>query len=197
MFCPNCGNNCGDAKFCSECGQDLRNLNLSNTETKVPESLKAEMPEPPIGRYENMDHNYVELDADSIIFGKKPLLMSATRRSIPYSSVKAVAYADGVKLRTGGYLSVQEEGNLSGPKNSVKDAVADETSITFSWKENAAFLKVYEFLRITQSGHPRITRQKSGLQFFRRQVGLLMQRGRAVDLHLLTLQQQMTWMMSP
>lgn len=23
MFCPNCGNNCGDAKFCSECGTKL------------------------------------------------------------------------------------------------------------------------------------------------------------------------------
>jgi hypothetical protein len=24
MFCPNCGQDCGTAKFCSECGQDLR-----------------------------------------------------------------------------------------------------------------------------------------------------------------------------
>ena len=24
MFCPNCGQDCGSAKFCSECGQDLR-----------------------------------------------------------------------------------------------------------------------------------------------------------------------------
>jgi hypothetical protein len=24
MFCPNCGQDCGDAKFCSECGQNLR-----------------------------------------------------------------------------------------------------------------------------------------------------------------------------
>lgn len=24
MFCPNCGNNCGDANFCSNCGHDLK-----------------------------------------------------------------------------------------------------------------------------------------------------------------------------
>ena len=24
MFCPNCGNNCGDANFCSKCGFDIR-----------------------------------------------------------------------------------------------------------------------------------------------------------------------------
>ena len=27
MFCPNCGNNCGDAKFCSNCGQKLEKTN--------------------------------------------------------------------------------------------------------------------------------------------------------------------------
>lgn len=30
MFCPNCGNNCGDANFCSNCGQDLRRIVTSN-----------------------------------------------------------------------------------------------------------------------------------------------------------------------
>ena len=24
MFCPNCGNNCGDANFCPNCGQRLK-----------------------------------------------------------------------------------------------------------------------------------------------------------------------------
>jgi len=33
MFCPNCGNDCGDAKFCSECGENLRN----NQTQAVPE----------------------------------------------------------------------------------------------------------------------------------------------------------------
>lgn len=24
MFCPNCGNNCGDANFCSNCGHQMK-----------------------------------------------------------------------------------------------------------------------------------------------------------------------------
>lgn len=29
MFCPNCGNNCGEANFCPKCGQNLRETTFS------------------------------------------------------------------------------------------------------------------------------------------------------------------------
>lgn len=35
MFCPNCGNDCGDAKFCSECGWDLRGVRIKNCAPEV------------------------------------------------------------------------------------------------------------------------------------------------------------------
>lgn len=161
MFCPNCGNNCGDANFCSECGQDLREVKLGEIQNfAVTESMRAKtsevekadapgfaMPNPPIGRYENLDREYIELDESSVTFYKKPILMKATKRTIPYGSVKAVAYMEGVKFRTGGFLSIQEQGNSENLKTTVQDAVTDERSISFSWKENADFLKVYEFLK--------------------------------------------------
>lgn len=40
MFCPNCGNNCGDARFCSECGckiaSDSRNVSEQYPPLKEP-----------------------------------------------------------------------------------------------------------------------------------------------------------------
>ena len=37
MFCPNCGNNCGDSRFCSNCGQKLERTNyVSAAKTEYP-----------------------------------------------------------------------------------------------------------------------------------------------------------------
>ena len=38
MFCPNCGNNCGNAKFCSECGTRL-SCGLDMQKSHAPEQL--------------------------------------------------------------------------------------------------------------------------------------------------------------
>lgn len=36
MFCPNCGNNCGDANFCSKCGCNLKGIVVtSSTKSKT------------------------------------------------------------------------------------------------------------------------------------------------------------------
>ena len=34
MFCPNCGTDCGEAKFCSECGTKLHRPNETNCTTR-------------------------------------------------------------------------------------------------------------------------------------------------------------------
>ena len=141
MFCPNCGKDCGDAKFCSECGQDLRSANEVA-------AMDSKIPEPPVGIYENHDRDYVEMDATSITFCRNPLLGKTTKRTIRYDQIEAVSFAQAVKLRWGGFLSIQKRGGSSKPKSTVQDAVADETSITFSWKQNDDFLKVFDFLKV-------------------------------------------------
>lgn len=141
MFCPNCGKNCGDANFCSECGQDLRSTNeVATIETKIPE--------PPVGIYKNHDRDYVEMDTTSITFCRNPFLGKTTKRTIRYDQIEAVSFAQAVKLRWGGFLSIQKRGGYSKPKSTVQDAVVDETSITFSWKQNDDFLKVFDFLKV-------------------------------------------------
>ena len=40
MFCPNCGKDCGDAKFCSECGQKLQNTHEQVTASREYPPLK-------------------------------------------------------------------------------------------------------------------------------------------------------------
>lgn len=47
MFCPNCGNNCGDANFCSSCGTRLKEVVTASTADSVLDE-KAEL----VRRYE-------------------------------------------------------------------------------------------------------------------------------------------------
>ena len=91
LFCPNCGKDCGDAKFCSECGQALRSTNEVA-------AMDAKIPEPPVGIYENHDRDYVEMDATSITFCRNPFLGKTTKRTIRYDQIEAVSFAQAVKL---------------------------------------------------------------------------------------------------
>lgn len=43
MFCPNCGNNCGDANFCSRCGHDLKGTVVAVSATNEVRDERAEM----------------------------------------------------------------------------------------------------------------------------------------------------------
>ena len=153
MFCPNCGNNCGDANFCSSCGQDLRSVVIGNSEpglepekkTESQETVAVEYPNPPIGRYNNHDHDYVEIKKDSLVIYKKNLLQKPTLHEILYSEIRCVTHGDLGFL--GGFLSIRDIKNQSPPLLTDRNAYADETSLLFSRYQSADFRKVYEFLK--------------------------------------------------
>lgn len=146
MFCPNCGNNCGDAKFCPECGQDLRETAArKGVPSPEKETNEVNYPEPPIGRYNNHDHDYVEIKKDSLVIYKKNLLQKPTLHVIPYSEIRCVTYGDLGFL--GGFLSIRDFKNQSPPLLTDRNAYADETSLPFSRYQTADFRKVYEFLK--------------------------------------------------
>lgn len=148
MFCPNCGNDCGDANFCSNCGQNLRETSAEKVVLRsVVETNEIYYPEPPIGRYNNHDHDYVEIGSDSITIFRTPLLMRETSRSILFSQIKAVSVIEARKFKNGGFLSIQDCSVGAKLKTSFNEAVNDELSIVFSWKQNDSFLTVYEFLK--------------------------------------------------
>ena len=155
MFCPSCGKDCGDAKFCSECGQNLRNVAIGNN-TESPrlkddekanrKYAEAEYPEPPVGRYNNHDHDYIEIKKDSLIIYKKNFLQKPTSHEILYKKIRCVTYGDLGVL--GGFLSIRDNNNQSPPLITDKYAYADETSIPFSRYQSDDFQKVYDFLKI-------------------------------------------------
>lgn len=146
MFCPNCGNNCGDAKFCPECGCNLRKVSIEKG-PEHSEPMETRYPDPPLGRYNNHDHDYVEINVDSITIYRKPFLMRETSRTIMFSQIKAISITEARKLKSGGFLSVQDRSAGAALKTSLDEAINDECSIAFSWKQNDSFLAVYEFLK--------------------------------------------------
>ncbi len=76
MFCPNCGTDCGEAKFCSECGTKLHRPNETNCTTRSDGADATESAvnlDIPVGKYDGT-FGYVELrDADVFLHKKYSL----------------------------------------------------------------------------------------------------------------------------
>ena len=137
MFCPNCGKDCGDAKFCSECGRDLR----STTELAT---IEPEFPEPPIGRYESAI-GYVEFGPETVTVHKKVLFQTIERR-ILYSEIYNAAYKKAVGLGLG-YLAIREKKDSHIPLPTSMEAAGDETTLSFGSGESDKFYELYLFLK--------------------------------------------------
>ena len=86
MFCPNCGNNCFDAKFCPNCGNSL-NKELINVNPIV----NAEMPPQPI----NVAY-YVRKYAPN-----REAAIAALRADTGMSAVEAIDAVDAVFTKNG------------------------------------------------------------------------------------------------
>ena len=137
MFCPNCGKDCGDAKFCPECGQDLRSIN----EAAVRE---AKIPEPPIGRYESAI-GHIELETETVTVHKK-ILFRVVERKIRYSDVFNVAYKKATGLGLG-YLAIREKKDRLIPLPTSMEAASDETTLSFGSGESNTFYALYQYLK--------------------------------------------------
>lgn len=152
MFCPNCGKNCGDANFCSGCGQDMRRINFEKTE-EIPETEIAdvekniglpeiELPESLLGVY-GSDDQYIRLDKTSVTFVKQHILSEYT---IQYNDIgKATIYRASPNKE--GYLCVYELDRKTWPDIKMDEVAACQTAILFPVTENSRVFSAYLFLR--------------------------------------------------
>lgn len=136
MFCPNCGNNCGDANFCPECGRKLR----TNAEVPTTEVKKVE---PPIGKYEGT-FGYVEMGVEYLTVHKM-ILFRTVERKIAYQDIVNVAYKKAVGLGSG-YLAIRERKDRLRPIATSQNAASDETALCFGANTSDVFYSIYRHL---------------------------------------------------
>ena len=116
MFCPNCGKDCKDAKFCSECGTRLI--------VGVPiEFAEPETYEIPMGVYLGFE-SHIELCKESLIIHNE-----RHTTEIRYTELTAVRFIPKTKIGTG-FFAVRYEGNKHLPlPETLTEALSDATSI--------------------------------------------------------------------
>ncbi len=141
MFCPNCGKDCGEFKFCPECGTQL-----CLKETKVAERKeKIVFPKPPVGRYKH-PNGYLEVGQYSLIICRKPFFKEY-KREIPFNEIVRVSFSDG-RFTAGGFLCIRDKWNKGIPMVTVaKMAYWDKSSVWFPSVSGSLFYPIYEFLQ--------------------------------------------------
>ena len=134
MFCPNCGKDCGNGKFCAECGQ---RIDLSD-------NIEATgMMKPPIGRYEGVD-GYIDLSFYTLTIHKK--ILSQTMESVlSLGDVKDVVFCQATDYESG-YLAIRGKTDFLPMPETEWDAVVDEAALTFDKETNNIFYTLYRFL---------------------------------------------------
>ena len=154
MFCPNCGHDCGEFKFCPECGTQLRFLESNNTDQKK----ELVFPEPPIGVYRSGD-NYIQIDQQSLkIYRRVPyrggmdLVVDRRpiQRVIKYSEIAAVSFIAPKNLKAG-LLSIRDKSDRYTPlptgETRHQEYFYDSGTVFFAKVYSEKFYRVYLFLK--------------------------------------------------
>ena len=139
MFCPNCGKDCGSAKFCPECGNNL-------SETTVVRSGEGDtLMMPPIGIYKGLWCS-LELTKDSVILSRSDLLDGTTLTVIPYCEIRYVTHMQTTARQLCGFLSIRTRQDTDPLITNFWYAEKDKMSATFNWTQEDAFLMIFRFL---------------------------------------------------
>ncbi len=141
MFCPNCGQDCGNANFCSQCGTQLtqktnKGLNTPKGATDIPTS----------SGYLGVDGSVVLSDSAVSICVNS--LFKKYRIRIPYDQLTTVIYVRPTrKPKAYGALLFRGKENESVPipKNMIFSG--DHTTITVSWETDVLFYHIYNMLK--------------------------------------------------
>ena len=139
MFCPNCGNNCGDAKFCMRCGN---NLSQSMAVRSAGSGISVM---PPIGIYKGL-WGSLEMTTDSAIILRNGVLYGKTQIAIPYSDIRYVTYMPPKKELSIGFLSIRTCQDCEPLITHHWNAEKDKMSLTFNYVNEDAFPMVFQFL---------------------------------------------------
>ena len=147
MFCPNCGKDCGEFKFCPECGTQLEAIRNGVTVGKK----ELKFPPPPIGKYKSADGEWVEITRDAISFYKKKyfgLIYSSTKtEAIPFTEIYRVSIVPPKGIKAG-ILCVRGGMNkYQALATEMTVARDDSTSVYFNSPRYNTFWRIYLFLK--------------------------------------------------
>lgn len=147
MFCPNCGQDCGEYRFCSRCGTQIRDYTVTEAQNrpcqrepiaeKQPEVKSAETAaELPCGVYEGAMSSLALYEREFVVKNQVSLF-KIIETTIPYNKLKTVMYVRG----SGGFshLLFRWEGNENLPIPEVQRFKKDPTTVTVSQKANMLF----------------------------------------------------------
>ena len=131
MFCPNCGEEYTDEKFCPACGHALLSTDIS----VIPSLF--------MGRYEAID-GYIELSYYTVTIHKNNDTRS-TELNIVYEDIVDVVYQepteDGI-----GLLAIQHVDQTKPPARSGDNMICNDTSLLFEKQQRELFRIIYSYL---------------------------------------------------
>lgn len=140
MFCPNCGNNCGDAKFCSNCGTALK--------AGPVHSVKMEEGnfDFPYGSYRGFVSSLTLYDT-YLEITRRPMLKKFTTK-IPYSQLVAVQFHRQVDIKNNSaYLIVRGEENKHIPIPNEAELWNEKTMIMTTPVTDVLFFHIFSALK--------------------------------------------------
>lgn len=140
MFCPNCGNNCGNNRFCGRCGAQVRESQTNNT-YEGEDSYEI-----PAGKCK-ASSGYLRLEKHALIIGDRGDLLKK-EVTIPYDKLVTVLYVRSqIRLGNPGFLIVRWEGNRNKSLPVGLARYGDRTSVSFTQREDLIFYHIYCFLK--------------------------------------------------
>lgn len=136
MFCPNCGNNCGDAKFCSNCGTALKAVSAQSTKA---EDGNFDFP---YGTYRGFVSSVALYDT-SLEVSRRPVLKKFTTK-IPYSQLTAVQFHRQVDINNNSaYLIVRGEENKHIPMPNEAELWNEKTMVMTTPVTDVLFFHIF------------------------------------------------------
>lgn len=139
MFCPKCGNDCRDNRFCVRCGAQVQESQTNTYEGK-------DSYEVPTGKF-RASSGYLRLEKYALIIGDRGDLFKK-EVTIPYDKLITVLYVRSqTRLGNPGFLIVRWEGNRNKPMPVGLARYGDRTSVSFTQREDLMFYHIYCFLK--------------------------------------------------
>lgn len=140
MFCPNCGNDCADAKFCASCGTKL---DFDGTGRPFADCDCFTLPEgifKGFGSYIKLEKAALEVHNQWAFFKRKV--------RIPYDQITEILYVRPPRgLLTNGYLILRSESTSTKAIPTGKSRRDDGMAVAFGYMQDPVFYHVFCFLR--------------------------------------------------
>lgn len=150
MFCPNCGNDCADANFCSNCGVQLK-------QNRPHLSIEAK-PACALPTRTNTQKGSTDIPTDQGYLGSSGCVLlndssvtvvgSLNKRTvIPYGQLSAVIYLRPASIWRGGVLLFRGGENKEAPIPATKDLAIDNASVRFAQDQDTIFYHIFQLLK--------------------------------------------------